>query len=303
VLRSAEYNRTGGGFVRIRRFLLLLAALVALTAWACGGGDDKTDLPGGGEVNVSDDLPDEFPDDFPIYDGADFQGAVTGQQGGVEGLVATWETGDDLDDVQAFYDGEFSGDGPWDSTGDGDTGDSAFWSVQNTGDDKSGFVTVASADGTTTIAVVISDDLADLPTEDDADSGSGDEAPPDDGGSNSGSADLPAEADLPDDFPSDDVPLPDDIRVTNATSFTTAGVTSFLVEFYSQDSVDALAAHFKDELEAKGWSQSFQQESGDGVYAAYAENPDDATGSVVTVTIAESEVDGYNTVAMTVTSQ
>ncbi len=303
--------------MRIKQWLLLLTAVVALTAWACGGGDDKTiDIPGGGQVNVSDDIPDEFPDDFPIYDGADFQTSFSGEQDGVEGLIATWQTDDSFDDVKAFFDGEFEG-GSWTSTGDGTTGsESAFWSVQNADNDKGGFVTIVTSDGKTAISVVISDDLSDLPTGDGSsgdDSSSGDDDSSGDDSSSDGddsssddssdppSAELPDEADLPDDFPSDVVPLPDDIRVTNASSFSTGGVESFIIEFYSKDSVDDLATHFKDGFEGKGWSQSFQTESDGQVYATYAENAD-ATGAVVTVTISESEVDGYNNVGLTVTT-
>jgi hypothetical protein len=292
--------------------LILAFTLAAATAWACGGGDgDDTIDIGDGEVNVSDDLPDDFPDDFPIYDGADFQNAITGEQGGVEGLIATWETDDSFDDVKSFYDSEFS-DGPWTSTGSGTTGDeSAFWSVQNTDDEKAGFVTILGADGKTNISVVISDELSDLPTVESDEGDSGDDEGSGDGeddGSGGGSgddvpaADLPEESELPDDFPSDEVPLPDDIRVTSSSSFASGGVTTHIVEFYSQDSVDDLASHFKDEYEGRGWTQSFQTESDGQVYAAYAENAD-ATGTTVTVTITESLVEGYNTVGLTVTTQ
>jgi hypothetical protein len=289
--------------------------LVAATAAACGGdGDKKIDVPGGGEVNVSDDLPDDFPDDFPIYDGADFEGSFSGEQDGVAGIVANWTTGDDIDEVRTFYDDEFSGDGDWTAETDGTTGDSSFWSVRNSSGDEAAFVTAATDGDKTNITVVISDDLNDLPADDGNDSSSGgDDSSSDDGSSSdaddsdsgddpgSGDADLPEEVDLPDDFPSD-VPLPDNIRVTNAFSSSTGGVDTFIVEFLSQDSIDDLSAHFKNEFEGKSWTQSFHSESNGQVFDTYAEN-DEGTGTAVTVTIYESTVSGYNTVALTVTSQ
>ncbi len=150
------------------RWMIALLALVAVTAAACGGGDDDTGNPsGGGEGNVSDDLPDDFPDDFPIYDGADFEGSFSGEQDGVPEIVASWTTDDDLDDVRTFYDAEFSGDGDWTAETDGTTDDSSFWSVRKNLGGDAVFVTVASDGDTTSITVIISEDLNDLPIDDD----------------------------------------------------------------------------------------------------------------------------------------
>jgi hypothetical protein len=166
--------------------------------------------------------------------------------------------------------------------------------------DKGGFVTVVDGDKRE-ISAVISDQIVDDITPDaSSDNGSGDEATPDDGGSSSGSADLPDEVDLPDDFPSD-VPLPDDTRVTNASSYSSNGAQSFVIELYTKGSVSDVADDFKGKFDAKGWTQSIQTESGDGTYAAYAQHAD-GTGLVVTAAISKSDVEGYSTVAMTVNS-
>ena len=304
--------------MRIFRWVMVLAAVLALTAWACGGGDDDDGNGGDGNVDVTDacagdlpgDLPDDvseadegdFPDDLPIYDGADFECGFSGEDTGT-GLVGVWSTDDSVEDVKAFYDEELSGDGPWTSQSDGTSADSSFWAVTHEDDGQGGLVTVLSDGDNTAITVVISDDLGDISGGDETPTGSaGDEPTPDDGATGSGSEDLPDEVDLPDGFPSDDVPLPDDARVTGASSFSTGGVTSFIVEVYSQDSIDDLAAFFKSEFEGQGWTQVVQTNVSGEIVATYAENAD-VSGTVVNISITESSVDGYNTVGLSVTAQ
>lgn len=275
----------------MRRWVWLTVAIVSLTAFACGGDDKKTiDIGNGNKVTVGDKLPDSFPDDFPIYDGADLQSAVEGEQEGIAGTVATWETDDDFEKVKKFYDDALK-DGPWKSVGDGTIADSAFWSVENSAGDKQAYIQIADADPTT-IIVVVGDAAGDIIP----DSGSDDS----DSGSDSGGGELPDEVDLPDGFPGDRVPLPDDIRITNASSVNVSGAQSFLVQFYSQDSTDDLAAFFKDGLEGKGFTQSIQTSQDGGVYAAYSEN-EDGTGAIVIVTVTDSDVDGYRQVTLQIT--
>jgi len=274
----------------VRRWVWLTVAIVSLAAFACGGGDKKTIDTGNGELTIGDELPDSFPDDFPIYDGADLQSAVEGEQEGISGTVATWETDDDFEKVKKFYDDALK-DGPWKSVGDGTIADSAFWSVENSAGDKQAYIQIADADPTT-IVVIVGDAAGDIIP----DSGSDDS----DSGSDSGGGELPEEVDLPDDFPSDRVPLPDDIRITNASSVNVSGAQSFLVQFYSKDSTDDLAAFFKDELDGNGFTQSIQTSQDGGVYAAYSEN-DDGTGAIVIVTVTDSDVDGYRQVTLQIT--
>jgi hypothetical protein len=321
----------------VRKFgwLIALFAVLALTAWACGGGDDDDggggggdsdnisdacddgDLPGGLPGEVSDDVPDDFPDDFPIYDGADFLCGYSGESEGTTGSAGIWRTGDSLEDVQAFYEEELGGDGPWTSPGSGSSGGSSFWTVTKGDGGEGGVVTLTSEGDDTVITIIVGEDLGDVPSgdddsssgDDDGDdeaSGDGDEPasdpsddPSDEGGDDgSGSADLPDEVELPDDFPSDDVDLPDG-RVTAASSFTSGGVQSWVIEVVSTDSVEDLAAHFRDSFEAKGWAQSFQTETQGLISAAYTENAD-ATGMVVSMTIGESPYEGYNSVNLSV---
>jgi hypothetical protein len=294
----------------VRKWILTAIAVAALSlVAACGGGDDDTIDIGDGEVSIGDDLPDNFPDDFPIYDGADLEGAVTGESEGIEGTVATWTTGDDLADVVAFYDDAFT-DGPWTSSADGTAGGGSFWAVENEAGDKAGYVQVAGADDGVSIVATVGDN-PDASADSGDDEGDGDEPTPDsdgpasdpddsDTGDDPGSADLPEEVDLSAEFPTDQVPLPDDIRITSSSSVNAGGVQSHIVAFYSQDSADELAAHFKTELEGNGYTQSIETSDENGSYAAYAEN-EDGTGAIVIVTITESSTEGYQEVGVQVT--
>jgi hypothetical protein len=273
-------------------------------AFACGGGGgDSVKLPDGSEITVGGDLPDSFPDSFPIYDGSDLIGSLEGEQEGIQGTVATWETGDSYDDVKQFYDEAFADD-PWTTINEGTSGDSAYWAVMNSSDETSGYVTVADGDKVTIIAIVGDDAASIADPEDEAtpDEGSDDEATPDDGDSGSTDADLPDEVDLPNGFPSDKISLPDGARVTYATSITSNGVTSHSVILHSKDSGDDLADYFKSELEGNGFTQLFQSVQGDGVIASYGENAD-GTGLNVAIIIGPGEADGYQSASITVTTQ
>lgn len=311
------------------KWILALGCAASLLAGAAcgGGGDDETiDLGDGNEVTVGDDLPDDFPDNFPVYEGADLQGAVTGEQDGIQGIVATWTTGDDYDDVQAFYEDAFAEGSDWESVLNGTAGESAYWSVEERDGTRVGYVAVADGD-----EVLISATVGDDPNaasgdgdsgDDDADgsdggsdgSSDGDDGSGDDGSDssdgddgsdgdsdNGGSTDLPDEVDLPGDFPSD-VPFPDDATITAANSISSDGVTSYTIAFYSKDSVDDLADFYKGELEGDGYAQSVQTSDANGVYAAYSEN-DDGTGRVIVISAYEGDIEGYRQVLLQVTSQ
>jgi hypothetical protein len=294
----------------------LALGIVALTFAACGGDDKTIDLGDGDEVTVSEDLPDEFPDDFPIYDGADFQNSIRGEQDGIEGIVATWTTGDDIDDVKAFYDDEFAG-GPWTSTSSGEAGGSAFWTAEHSDTGKVAYIAISPGDDVTIIATVGDDPDQASSGDDGDDSGDGGDGSSDDaddsggdgsddgsgdGSTGSGDATLPDEVDLPAGFPDDEVPLLDDAHVTSANTITSNGITMYTVSFYTKDSAQDVASHYKDDLEGKGYTQSIQTSDGSGIYAAYAEN-DDGTGWTVIVTASDADVEGYRQVVLQVSGQ
>ena len=194
--------------------IAIVFATALLATAACGGGDDKTiDVGNGDEVTLSNELPGDFPDDFPIYEGADLQGATEGEQEGIRGIVATWTTGDDFEDVRSFYESAFDG-GAWKSSGNGNAGGTAWWSLEESDGDQVGYVAVTDGDGVSIIATVGDDPNPcrrsgrrffqyrdDLPVRRRLSAGFGlrfwFRFQP---------ADLPDEVDLPDDFPSDRVP-------------------------------------------------------------------------------------------------
>jgi hypothetical protein len=294
-----------------------------LIAVACGGGgDEKTiDLGDGDEVTLGTDLPDDFPDDFPVYDGADLQGAVQGEQDGIQGIVATWTSGDDFSDISAYYEDAFQ-EGPWISDTKGSAGGSTYWSVTD-GGDQVGYIIVSQGDEVTIVATVGDDPNVQSGSGDDdgssddggsdgSDDGSSDDGSSDDGSSDGGSdddggssddvsLDLPDEVEPPDGYPSDRVPLPDDIRVTAANSFSANGQDTYIVGFYTKDSAKDIGDFYKGELEGQGFTQSFQTSDANGTYATYSENSD-GTGLIVAISVNESATEGYREGVVQVTT-
>lgn len=277
-------------------FVITATAMVSLAGFACGGDDKSLDLPGGGSITEGK-LPDDWPDDFPVYDGAKLLGGISEIVDGSAAISATWETGDSADDVKEFYDEAFA-DGPWKSESSGVVGGGSFW-LAIKGDGAPAYVTVADGgDNKRLIVAVIGDTAGDIV---DPGAGSNDDATADaaDPDSDPRGGTLPDEVALPDDFPAD-IPLPDDIRITNASSVNVSGAQSFLIQLYSKDSSDDLAAFFKDELTAKGFTQSIQTSQDGGIYAAYSEN-EDGSGAIVIVTVTDGDVEGYRQVTLQIT--
>jgi hypothetical protein len=140
--------------VRAFRWVVIaLAAMMALTALACGGDDDDDTVLPGTEV-ITEDLPAAFPDDFPIFEGASFRTGGTVEEGGVEIITAIWETSADIDDVKEFYDDELAGDGPWTATDDFSVEDATTWSISNDDGTPASLVVVADEEGTLITATI-----------------------------------------------------------------------------------------------------------------------------------------------------
>lgn len=280
----------------------LLALAVAGLVAGCGGDDKKTfDLGDGGKVTVSEDLPDDFPKDFPIYKGADFKGSVQGEQDGVKGFTASWETKDSLDKVKEFFDEEFSS-GGWKETGTFSSGEMLTFTAEK--NDVAIYVTITRQDDKTMILAFYGegDAFAGGDGDGSGDAGDGTDETPDDAssgddstGDDAGSEPLPDEVDLPDDYPNERVPLPDGARVTSASSFSSAGMNTFSVEFYTKDSPETVSDYFKETLEAKGWENAFSGESG-GEFTITVSSGEES----VTVSIAESDTEGYTKATMIV---
>jgi len=296
----------------MNRYMALLTAILAigLSAVACGGDDKTIDLGDGNSISAGDDLPDDWPDDFPVYDGADFQGALTTNTDEGDGTSASWTTGDDYDEVRSFYENELD-QGPWKASGTiSSTSDFTTWNVTKDGDDRAAFLSITQSDGEVLIAVTLvtgalsgdgdpSGNDGDDPTPDE---GSGDEDPTaesDSGDGDAPSAELPDEVDLDEDFPSDTVKLPDGARVTSSSSFSGSGIETHVLEVYVDDSVEDVAQFFEDELPNEGYAQTFTSTTDGEVFASYG--PEGGTGQEsVLLVISDSDVEGYTLVNLTV---
>lgn len=291
--------------INIRLTLLPVVALLGAVLFAaCGGDGDKTISTDNGDVNVSDDLPGDFPDSFPIYDGADLQSSITGENQGVQGTVVTWTTGDSSDDVVSFYEDKMNGD-EWAIESKGDSpGSGSFIFARNSGESLVAYIFVSEAGGDTSILATVGEDDgtftgdgADDPTPDDGDSSAGEG---DFGGDGSGNG-LPEEVDLSGDFPTDRVSLPDGARVTSNSNISSGGTTIHFVEFYSDDSADDIANFFKDGLPGNGWEETLSSESDGQVFLTFSESgADSSSASSVIVSIVPSPVDGYQQVTVNV---
>jgi len=262
--------------------ILLGATLLA----ACGGGDDKTvNVPGGGEVTTSDDLPDDWPDDFPIYDGADYKGGFQSSSQGVSGFAATWETGDDIDDVRAFFTQAFA-DSPWKQQSTTSAGGSTLLFVTREDDDtQGGVVTISEQDGKVQILAIVGDQGGSS----DSDSSDKGEATPESGGDGT-SASLPEEVDLPDDFPGDRFPIKDGARVTAVSTISSGGQRVISIELYAQGSASDLADYYKDAMPDNGWTESIVSSADGATFLTYGSANE---SEVATLTIDESPTGGY----------
>jgi hypothetical protein len=280
----------------VKRCLLILAIAALATAAACGGddGDTTVDLNGDGEVTAGDDLPDGWPDDFPVYGNADVTFGGRQTVDGNDSLVATWETDDDVGDVEVFYADAFQ-DGAWRTVRSLDVEGTYTFFIEHQ-DGRAGQLLVGEDEGVTTIFAAIGEEFA----ADGAPIGDVDETPASSPDENAGEdEDLPDRVDLPDSYPEDRVPLPEGARVTSAASSTASGVASHVVQFYSRDSIDDVDAFFKRELEGDGFSQTVQSAQGDARFLTYAEG-DGISGMTVIITIANADVPGYSSTTLQV---
>jgi hypothetical protein len=288
--------------------LALGGALVA----GCGGGGGKKSVTIGDTKVETGSLPSGFPKDFPIYGGAKFKGAISSTQQGQKGFAATWETGDGIDKVKSYYTEQFGGKSNWVQDSATDTGAGAFFTAHHKSDNQIAFLTVATGDGNTSIAVFAGDDTNDsagsTPSSEKATAttSSGTSKPTAEatsGGASSGATStpetspLPAEAKLPKDFPSDRVPLPTGARVTSASSFSNGGASTFIIEFYVKDTPEHVADFLKTEFAKHAWTDAVTSTAGTNFFVSFTgENGTDGT----TVSIEESDTPGYAHAALSV---
>jgi hypothetical protein len=207
-----------------------------------------------------------------------------------------------VSDVVEFYTNELD-DGTWRSVTRTSTGDGSLIAFEHDSDDRAGAVVIGEADGKTTIVVSIGEGLdiddGDEPA-DGTDGGDGEDEDTPVSGDQPTEDDLPGEVDVPGTFPSGQVPLPDSAHVSQATSSTAGGVGSHVLQFYSDESADDIAAFFKSELEGNGFTETVRTAQQGSVFVGFSESPD-ASGMIVTITISQSEVPGFTSTILQVT--
>jgi hypothetical protein len=285
--------------MQVRKLILVLTplALAAALVAGCGGGGKKSVTIGDTKIETGG-LPSGFPKDFPVYTGASFKGAISTTQQGEKGFAATWETGDGIDKVKSYYGDQFGGKSNWAQDSATDTGAGAFYTVHKKEDNKVGFLTIATADGKTAIVVFAGENTsaagrstppAEKATRESAASGA--TSTPDT------ASPLPAEVKLPKDFPSNRVPLPSGARVTSASSFSSGGTSTFIIEFYVKDTPERVADFLKTEFAKHGWTDAVTSTARGNFFVAFTgENGSDGA----TASIEESDTAGYAHAALSV---
>ncbi len=296
----------------MRKFVGVLLPMfivgAAITA-ACGGGDSKTvDIPGGGQVPVSDKIPDSFPSDYPVYSGAKVKGSTRSTTQGITGTSVIWESGDSVDKVSKFYTDEFAS-GNWKAASNGQVNDSSYWAGENSAGTKSHYLIVSKQDdGKTNITAIVGDKPADSSSSSDKTSTSDSSSTPDDSSDDSGSSSSPEAAKLPDevkiskDFPTDLVPFPSGARITSSSSFGGGGSQTYSVELYVKDSPENVSSYFADELPKHAWTNAFTSNSNGEYFLTFSkEGGDTSVTEGVTVSATKSDVTGYTKVDLIVT--
>ncbi|MBI2723702.1 MAG: hypothetical protein HYX50_01435 [Chloroflexi bacterium] len=297
----------------MRKLFFVVTGLVvlAVTAGACGGGGSKTIKTNDGQVTVNKSLPSDFPKDFPIYKGAKFTGGISGStsSGGanIQGFSGTWQTGDSVADVKAYYAEQFGGKSAWTQDSQTDAADSSFFAAHKTSDPtQRATLVISTADNKTQFVAFIGNDptgaqadATDVPTSSSS-SGSKTSTPSSSSGSggDNAAATLPAEATLASDFPKDRVSFPSGARITSTSSISSGGVKTYFVEIYVKDTPENAAKYFKNELPNKGWTESLSSNSGDEYFSSYSAGND--SSEVVIVTATKAEQSGYATVTLSV---
>jgi hypothetical protein len=74
-----------------------------------------------------------------------------------------------------------------------------------------------------------------------------------------------AAVELPDGFP-EDFPLPDDLNIDTSTSMAMEGNQVYILGFDTQESVRDLAAFYKQELTARGWTSAMETTDGGNMF-------------------------------------
>jgi hypothetical protein len=291
----------------MKRLLFMVGLLSVLAvASACGGGGGKEiTLPGGGgnvKVTTGGELPSDFPADFPIFKDANLTGTVKGEQEGQSGYFATWDTDASVQDVTDFYKDALDKE-PWKTSGVFTSSEGTVITFARTDNESfGGGVTVGSSDDKTQFVVFMGEGVGAAPTEEAgvAEEPTAEQAATPEGEQPAAQAELPEEVALPNDYPSDVAPIPDGARVTQASSYTTEGNTSFAVDYLTKDDPESVADFYDSKVPGNGWSQTSRISSNGEIYVGY-ENQ--AEGSQLALSIApSSDYDGYTEVTIVLTT-
>ena len=106
--------------------------------------------------------------------------------------------------------------------------------------------------------------------------------------------------DLSDDFPSDRVPVPDDVRIVSSGTMSQEGTgTLATLEFLTKDSVEDVADFFAGELPNNGWSDATNINSDGSVFISFSAG--DGAESVALTIAPSQQYDGYTQVDIVVT--
>jgi hypothetical protein len=253
------------------------------------------------KVTTGGELPSNFPEDFPIFEGANLTGTVTGEQGGQSGYFATWETDSSLQDVTDFYKQALDKD-PWKSSGVFTSGEGTVITFARADNENFGGGVTISGDGKTQIVVFLGEGAGEAPaaeatTEEQptpAEEATPSEEQP------SGQAELPNEVALPSDYPADVAPIPSGARVTQASSYTTEGKTSFAVNYLTKEDAESIADFYDSKVPGNGWSQSSRMSSNGEIYLTY-ENQAEG-GQLVLSVSPSSDYEGYTEVTVVLTT-
>jgi hypothetical protein len=290
----------------MKRLLLMVGLLSLLAvASACGGGGGKeVTLPGNGgnvKVTTGGELPSDFPNDFPIFEGANLTGTVTGEQEGQSGYFATWETDASMQDVTDFYKQALDKD-PWKSSGVFTSGQGTVITFARADNENFGGGVTISGDGKTQIVAFLGEGAGQAPTSE----ATTEEQPTPEGEATpseqqpSGQAELPNEVALPNDYPSDVAPIPSGALVTQASSYTTEGKTSFAVNYLTKEDPQSIADFYDSKVPGNGWSQSSRMSSNGEIYLTY-ENQDQG-GELIFSIAPSSDYEGYTEVTVVLTT-
>jgi hypothetical protein len=95
-------------------------------------------------------------------------------------------------------------------------------------------------------------------------------------------------------------PIPSGARVTQASSFTTEGQTTFSATFLTKDDPDSLADFYSSEVPGDGWSETSRLSSNEEIYLSY-ENQGEG-GQLVVSIAPSSDYEGYTEVTIILTT-